>query len=57
MESFLFKASVTHGFSLGGRQLFTCPKTIVEAADRLMVRMHRGSIVSIKVARINRGGF
>lgn len=57
MESFLFKATVTHGFSLGGRQLFMCPKTIVEAADRLMVRMHRGSIVSIKVARIIRGDF
>ena len=55
MESFLFKADVNRGFSLGSGQLFMDPKGIVEAADRLLTRMRRGNIVSVKVALINRG--
>ena len=51
MESFLFKADVNHGFSLGGGQLYLSPATIVGAADRLMSRMHRGNIKQIKVKR------
>lgn len=50
MESYLFKADVETGFSLGGSQLFVDPKTVVAAADRLMHRMRHGNIVRVKVA-------
>jgi hypothetical protein len=49
MESFLFKADIDYGISLGGQQLFMSPTAIMTAADRLISRMRKGTIKRVVV--------